>query len=401
MKERSAYIIKTSRRIPPFGDDVGDVLINQKPLRDRQQEALSEAGFTARYIDQEDEIAAEDYPCVLFTDDLYFNGHALREFVRRSETGPDSTQCVLPKGSAFLRIFAPFQDGEAEDRIRYSLYYLKNPGTDGCHEVPLDIGEHKVPFTIPSHMRGSAEIAMPLCLRPLMQINHPGHILWASIACLNIRFRELRDRFVQRLSLLLRARSLKPARVLAHMNKIGRGCEIHPTAYLEGAEIGDHVRIGANAVIRMSNIGDGCDIGDGTVVKHSIVGEGSVIFDDLTLGFAVCYPETFLIHGPYHLSVFGRSSAMFATILGDFRLDGKPIRLEVDGELVPYPFIFVGSFIGHRTRVAGGCIIPPGRMIPNDLLIFPPAGSILTRIDEDLPRGVPLFIEEGGLQQMS
>jgi len=401
MKEKIAYIIKTSKCIPPFGDDVSEVLINRKPLRERQQEALSEAGFTARYIHQKDEIAAEDYPCVLLSDDLYFNGLALREFVRLSQTVPNSTQCVIPKGSAFLQIFAPFQDGESEDRIRSSLYYLNTPDEDEFHEIELDIGEQKVPFNIPSHMRGTSEIALPLCLRPLMQINHPIHILWASIACLNIRFREISDSLVRRLSLLLRARSLKPARLLTGMNKIGRGCEIHPTAYLEGAELGNNVKIGANAVIRMSNIGDDCDIGDGSVIKHSVVGSGSVFFDDLTLGFAVCYPETFLIHGPYHLSVFGRSSAMFATILGDFRLDGKPIKLDVNGELLPYPFPFIGSFIGHRTRVAGGCIIPPGRIIPNDLLIFPPSDSVLNRIDEELPHGVPLFIKEGRLQKIS
>jgi NDP-sugar pyrophosphorylase family protein len=151
----------------------------------------------------------------------------------------------------------------------------------------------------------------------------------------------------------------------------------------------------------MSNIGDGCNIGDGSVVQHSVVGAGSVLFDDLTLGFAVCYPETFLIHGPYHLSVFGRASAMFATILDDYRLDGKPIRLEMGGKLVAHPFPFMGSFIGHRTRVAGGSIISPGRSIPNDVLVFPSPGSVLSRVGEDLPRGVPLFIQNGGLEQFA
>lgn len=401
MKEKIAYIIETSKRILPFGDPVAELLINQKPLRERQQEALSELGFSIRYICREDEIAEESYPCIVLTDDLYLNGSVLREFVQLSQTVSDSTQCAVSADSAFSRIFLPFHSRESQGKIAFPLYYLRRPNTGELHYIVIDIGEHKVPFNIPSHMRGSAEIVMPLCLRPIIRIDHPADILWASVACLNVRFAEVQASFTRQLGLLLRARSLKPARVLKRMNRIGRGCDIHPTAWLEGAEIGENVHIGANVVIRMSNIGDGCDIGDGSVVKHSVVGSGSVLFDDLTLGFSVCYPETFLIHGPYHLSVFGRSSAMFATILGDFRVDGKPIRLDVNGELVPYPFPFIGSFIGHRTRVAGGCIIAPGRIIPNDLLIFPPPNAVLTSIDPDVPQGVPVYIQEGRLQDTS
>lgn len=161
------------------------------------------------------------------------------------------------------------------------------------------------------------------------------------------------------------------------------------------------MKIGAHAVVRMSSIGDGCDIGDGAVIRHSVMGEGTVVFDNLNLNFAVTYPEVFLIHGPYNLSVFGKQSALFATILSDFRLDGKPIRIEIDNQFLPCSCPFIGSFIGHRTRVAGGSIIAPGRLIPNDLLIFPSTASTLTVIDTNLPTAVPLTIEKGKLEPIA
>ncbi len=399
MSARTACIIQTSRSITPFGDPVGDVLVNHTPLRERQEEALSKLGFATRRIARPEDISADDCPCLLFPDDLYFNAALLREFVRLSQVAPGSTQCAIARDTAFARIFASFQDRESSDAVRFPLYYLKSPNLAQARQTVIDIGEYKLPFYIPAHMKGTSETVLPVCIRPLIQIRHPVDILFANIACLHVRFAETLDSFARRLFLALRARSLQPARVLTRMNRIGPGCDIHPTARLEGAEIGAKVQIGANAVIRMSSIGDGCHIGDGSVVKHSVVGQGSVLFDDLTLGFAVCYPETFLIHGPYHLSVFGRASAMFATILDDFRLDGKPIRLEMDGELAALPFPFIGSFFGHRTRVAGGSIISPGRSIPNDLLIFPSPGGVLSRIRTDLPPGVPLFIQDGGLQE--
>jgi carbonic anhydrase/acetyltransferase-like protein (isoleucine patch superfamily) len=396
-----AYIVKTAKPIAPFGDDVSEVLINHKSLRDQQRDALTGSGFEIRYVSRQDEIPDEEYPCLVLTDDLYFTAASVRSFLKISEGTSSSTQCAISKDTAFCRLFAPFKDSDSPYRVDFPMYHLKQPRSADLQPVVIDVCEHKLPFYIPAHMRGSAETALPVTSRPIVQISYAVDILLANIACLHVRFAQALDSLAQRMLLLMRARSTQPARVLARLNRVGPGCDIHPTAYLEGAEIGANVKIGANAVIRMSSIGDGCDIGDGSVVKHSIVGEGSVLFDDLTLGFAVCYPETFLIHGPYHLSVFGRASAMFATILHDFRLDGNPIRLEIDGHLLPFPFPFVGSFIGHRTRVAGGSVISPGRSIPNDLLIFPSPGEVLSRIPADVPRGVPLFIQNGELRELA
>lgn len=402
MRRTRAFIIRTETRIAPFNDRASETLVVQRPLRERQREALVELGLEFHAVARIEDIPSDAYPSLVFTDDLYFNADALGEFLRLSRSASGSTRCAISKTTAFARLFTPSEDDDpTRGRIRFPLYYLKEPGIAGAEDVELDVGERTVPFYVPPHMRGAEELVLPACLRPIVRLRHAPDILLANISCLHTRFARLLHSPTRRALLALRARSRQPARALARANRIGRRSDIHPTAYLEGADIGDDCQIGANVVIRMSSIGDRCQIGDGSVVKHSVVGDGSVLYDDLTLGFAVCYPETFLIHGPYHLSVFGRSSAMFATILDDFRLDRKPIRLEIDGAYVPHPFPFIGSFIGHRTRVAGGAIISPGRSIPNDLLIFPSPGAVLTRVRHDLPHDVPLFIQDGELREMS
>lgn len=399
MGSRTAYVLPTGKRISPWGDPVGEVLVKQKPLRRQQEAALAEAGFTARYIAKRGEIDPADLPCLLLTDDLFFTSDALREFVRLSEAGSGSTQCAISEEAAFAKSLLPFHE-RVEGRIPYTLYWLRDADATRFETLVMDMDEIKVPVRIPSHMRRGAEVAISLSARPLVQISHPCDVLGANIAAVHVRFARAFKSLPRKLLLALRALSVQPARLLAGMNRIGPGCDIHPTAYLEGAEIGANVKIGAHAVVRMSDIGDGCELGDCAVVKHCVVGSNSVLFNDLTLGFAVTYPETFLIHGPYHLSVFGRESAMFATILDDYRLDGRPIRLEVDGDLLPHPFPFVGSFVGHRTRVAGGSIISPGRILPNDLLIFPSNSHVLSRIDPGLPLHEPLFIEDGRLKPL-
>jgi carbonic anhydrase/acetyltransferase-like protein (isoleucine patch superfamily) len=401
MSRKIAHIVRTGRRIAPFDDPVGEALIKQKPLAEHQREVLSELGYEVRHISAGEAISGDSHSSLLLHDDLYFNAATIREFVRVARDSPASSQCAIAKDTAFARIFTPLQDKESPHWTRFPLFHLRGNDLSRCDVKVIDIHEHQVPIHVPPHMRGPTDPIVPLTTTPLVQITHAYDIIFANVACLNVRFAELLGSPTRKLLSVIRARSAHPARVLSTLNKIGRNCDIHPTAYLEGAEIGSGVHIGANAVVRMSSIGDGCNIGDGSVVKHSVVGEGSVLFDDLTLGFAVCYPETFLIHGPYHLSLFGRSSAMFATILDDFRLDGQPIRVEIDGQLVAYPFAFIGSIIGHRTRVAGGSIISPGRILPNDILIFPSPGAVLTRIPRDVPRGVPLFVHDGTLKEAS
>ncbi len=398
MPVRKVFLKRKEKILAPFGDHVRESFINQKTLAQWQAIAAAELGHHATYVQGRDEIKREEYPCLIIDEDLFFNANTLREFIRVSEQQPASTRLTVKGGTTYFRQVAPFQEGEDGDRVSFGVYYLKRPDDEVDRDVLIDMGEYNVPIPIPANMRGAHEPVLPQVLRPIMQIRHPIHLVWVNVVAVNVRFAEVQRSLAARLALALKSRSLDPSRLLARMNKIGKGCSIHPTACLEGAEIGDNVRIGAHSVVRMSSIGDGCDIGDGAVIRHSVLGPKTVTFDDLNFNFAVTYPEAFLIHGPYNLSVFGRASSMFATILTDYRLDGKPIRVEIDGKLLPCPFPFVGSFIGHRTRVAGGSIIAPGRLIPNDLLIFPSAASTLTRIDPDLPKNVPLAIERGGLE---
>jgi acetyltransferase-like isoleucine patch superfamily enzyme len=398
MNANRAFIVGTGRRIAPFDDPVGDAMIDNEPLRSVQRRALESAGFQVQHVARREDIPAEHYPCVLAGDDLYFSEQALLEFVSECRRRAISGQCAISKDTAFARIATPYQDEESNAAERFPLFYLEAPGR-ALIVVPIDIREQPLPFYIPEHMRRGCTIALPASVRPLIQIHIAADILFANVICTHRRFAEAIGNPLKRAMLAMRARSSQPARILACMNRVGPGCDIHPTARLEGAIIGSRVRIGANAVVRMSTIGDGCEIGDGSVVKHSVLGPGCVLFDDLTVGFAVCYENTFLIHGPYHLSLFGRSTAVFATILEDFRVDGLPIRLERYGRLVSYPFPFMGCFIGHRTRVAGGCILAPGRTIPNDLVILPSPDNVLARIPSGAPSATPLFIRYGTLEQ--
>lgn len=399
MHVRKLFILRSDVRIAPFGDPVGECPIVHAPLREWQARAAALLGAEAVSIADPREIGPGDHPCLLARDDLFFTADTLREFVRLAARRGASTRFAARSGTAYFRTAAPFQEGDDGERVTFPLELRVGPtGGASLPATLVDLGEHDLPVALPAHMKGGREVALPAVVRPILQLRHPVHLLCANLLAVNVRFARLAGSRVRQALLAARAGSRRPVNLLARMNRVGAGCDVHPTARLEGAELGRGVRVGAHALVRMSSVGDGCDVGDGAVVRHCVLGAGTVLFDNLDLNFVLTYPEVFLIHGPYNLSVFGRAAAMFATILTDFRLDGKPIRLEVDGQLREFPFPFVGSFVGHRTRVGGGSIIAPGRLIPNDLLVFPSPRSVLASVDPLAPRSVPLAIEDGRLK---
>jgi hypothetical protein len=89
------------------------------------------------------------------------------------------------------------------------------------------------------------------------------------------------------------------------------------------------------------------------------------------------YEEVYLIHGPYQFSIYGNNVAVFATINCDFRLDQKTIKIMTRHGLIDTGQQFLGIAFGHRSKVGGGNVVAPGRIVPNDYWLSSP-DSIVT-----------------------
>ena len=46
-----------------------------------------------------------------------------------------------------------------------------------------------------------------------------------------------------------------------------------------------------------------------------------------------------------------------------------------DSEWMGRVYRFLGLTVGHRAKVAGGCVTEPGRIVQNDVVLFPPEGT--------------------------
>jgi len=174
-------------------------------------------------------------------------------------------------------------------------------------------------------------------------------------------------------------------KILSQLNKIGEKCDIHPTAYIEGSTIGDNVTVGAGAIIKESVIGKDAFIGNGVIIEESVVGEKSTILSGHIL-YSVLYPGTFTVTQFISASLIGRDTFLGAGVnLADFRMDGKSVMVMRDGIKVDTGNTFVGVCMGHEVYLGAGCIVAPGRIIPNGMRITPEKDRIIEKPNQDMP----------------
>ena len=90
------------------------------------------------------------------------------------------------------------------------------------------------------------------------------------------------------------------------------------------------------------------------------------------LQFSITYESVFTIHGPYQFSIFGRNTAVFATINCDIRLDEKTIAIPTQNGIVDSQQHLLGIAYGHEAKVGASNIIAAGRIVPNGTILNPP-----------------------------
>jgi hypothetical protein len=370
----NVYRIKSNRPVFSFGDEMGDVPILGTTLSTWQEEVIANTGDHLCDIEHEEEIASDTY-CA-FPDHIVLSKKAWLHIRRKIISEPASSFRVALASGTFNQ--------------RYVL------GSDPSSPTPTDI-VYRAGETDPSLwilpqeiFQNAARLPVPLLTEPVYHIDfspefvsslrNPFDLLWANTA-LNIA----RAYSVARL--IPKRFRPKPGRLRTHhrtlrlINKRGKGCEIHPTAVIEGCVLGDNVSVGAHAVLRLAHIGSGTIIEDQASVTQSVIGENNFIANKNHVSYSLTYPEVFLIHGPYQFAVFGCEASVFATISCDVRIDRKNIVMPTADGLIDSGQPLLGVAYGHRCKVAAGSIIAPGRIVPNDLVIQPP-DHIISRFND-------------------
>ena len=388
-----AYVIRIDKPIEPFNEPARDCLVLNQTIADVQAEIFGKAGMEIVSVSDASEISDTNEYLVL-GDNLFFTPELLNEFVERSRQGRDATVCALKHGVTTLRTAISIQNVKnCQGYTEYNLrYFPEAKHRKDIRVLVIEPDELSVSFAVPFHMCGSKEYAIPMTERFIVQIDHWVNLWVTSIVAIMAGGARLQKSPKAKLLLLaIKARSSNKWKILRQLNKIGRNCDIHPTAYIEGSVIGDNVTVSAGAVVRESVVGDNALIGNGVVVEESVIGENSTILNGHIL-YSVLYPGCFSVAEMVSASLVGRDAFMgLNSTLTDFRLDGKNVTVLKDGVAVDSGNVFLGSCLGHGVYLGSGCIVAPGRMVPCGLhLASCKEGAVWSSFDGPIPDGFRL-----------
>ncbi len=351
-----------------FGEAIGQVPILYKPLGEIQREIVESFGWTIRDVASVDEIEEETF--ISFSEDLFFTKSFFAQAIEAIKNTKTSLSFGLEDNEFNRRFILPAKKDTSD--FTFDFKYFKK-GTKVEHKL-LSQELYEYAASIPAQVVKGGKYSMFQCDCFAAHILSPFHLLQVNMAMnlnrtISLQKGSLAKRFKNRKG---RLGSFLFYRRLKSMNKIGKNCFIHPSAIIEGSIIGDNVKIGAGAIIRVSMIGEGSTISDNVVVANSVLGAKTFIANSNFIELCQSYESVFLIHGPYQFSIFGESSACFAVINCDFRLDQQTIKIPSSIGIIDSGQPLLGIAYGHRSKVGGGSIIAAGRIVPNDRHIYPP-----------------------------
>ncbi len=387
----NVFVEPTGRRIEPFGDPAGETPVNNRPLSAWLDEAIAGAGL--RRID------APTPPCLILPDTLFTTAGALRAFVDGA-AGRDAV--LVLKQSRFGVQTTPVQPGVARCDAGWRFEAIRVVSEAGAApvDVVVDPDEKVIEFPAPAFFQDDGPMQIGLAKHPVMTVHHWVHVLWVNQLIGGLEIRNTPAwRFVLRgLWAVLRARSLNKWRVLGKLNRVGKGCDIHPTAVVEGSTLGPGCVIGPYARVMFSTLGEGVQVMPVAQVELCVLGDRAVVAEQSFLRFCVLYPEAVASQYLMQQCVLGRRAI---TTGGAFTMDlnfDQDIRVQLDGALHSTGSRFLGSAFGHRCRVGTGFWMASGRMVPNDYFLVRDPARVLSKLPPGLADQGPLVASDGVLR---
>lgn len=379
----AVFVAPTGRRIQPFDDPVTETPIANRPLSAWQADAFRDAGLTL--------IDTLTPPCLVVPDTLFTTGDALRAFIDGA-AGRDAVFVLAD--SRYGKSNTPVQPGvveRPEGGWRFEAIRYVTPAGGEPVDVVVDPGESPLDLPAPPYLREET-IEIGIVRDPVMTLHHWVHILWANQAVGGIELlRTPKWKWVARgLMGVLKARSFNKWKVLQKSNTIGKNCDIHPTAVVEGCTLGDNVVIGPFCRVLFSTLGDGVSLMPGAQVELCTLGDRATVSEMSVLRFSVVYPEGTVGQYLMQQCVIGRQAL---TTAGAFSIDlnfEQGIRVPLDGTLYDTGQRFLGSAFGHRCRIGTGFWMASGRMVPNDYFLVRDPAQVLAKLPPDLPTDRPL-----------
>ena len=357
--------------ITPFLEHPRQLPILNTRLEEHQHRVMDMLNIPIVSTDSQDENKGR----LVLKDTVFCTKELLEIFLEESQRIGEPTQCAIKKGALTDRTITLTMDvNDLGDSIGYRVNYYP-PGSDQhdtAKPLVIDPDDYIQEIMFPEHMVPGRVYKAPITRKIIVQIEHWSNLWACNIAALLGNIASLKSDKLKQLFLAIRALSTNQWSVSSKNVQIGKGCDIHPKAYIENSVIGDGVEVGAYSVIRGSMIGDRSMIQNNCTVAYSVLGEECNLKDGVNLTYSMLFPGAVTTCSFLNTSVMGRDSFFpVGSVLTDYRFDGRCVTVMKDGKAMDSGQIFLGSCLGHNSYIGSGIVVAPGREIPNGVRLLP------------------------------
>jgi hypothetical protein len=411
------YIVRTGARLQPFGDPIGEVRLLDRPLEAHQRAVLARFCDRVEVIDSPAGATAEQ--AVLVDDHLYFTWQFLRRALRAARGSGRSALRFALAESRFLREKAPLgaldlregpaAAGAGEVAGAHAplplLWWSARPKPGDLPSLPLCAVKIAERTFVPKNLRllrDDLTLTYSITSEGVLSLRHWSHLLDANQVALASHWLDFSVGRVLWLAWrALTAFSLDKHLVAQRINRIGRGCDIHPTAFVAGSVLCDGARVGPQSVVFGSWLGEGAQVEGQSEVSLSVLGERSVVSFHTKLTASVLYPMSLASYPAAQMCLLGRRALHMG---GSFPIDMKltrgdllDVKVRHEGKLVDSGKKFLGVCLGHGAIVGTGLWLQSGLEVPNEYTLVRDRASLVTRIPDAKP-GEVLSLQEGELR---
>jgi acetyltransferase-like isoleucine patch superfamily enzyme len=423
-----AYILPSGVTITPFNEPASDTLVLSEPLKEIQDRVFRDRGLEPVRIGNISEIRDDEY--FLTYDNVFLTRRAFRDFYKKALNLGRTCAMALPD-CTFVERYRALQgvrdatDAGGRAAHAYRVWYVKGKGAtelENAEPLIIKLKEFVWNQPIPPNMFRKKSFVFPVTTSIAFHVNHWVNLLWANQLGIIVKWVEqitehpfwttwkliksLLIYIFSGFAQLFRYESLSIAfggtawrvAVVRAFNKIGKNCEIHPSAILHFCIVGDNVKIGPQSYIFGSVIGDNVIIEEKTKIILTSLGAGCYVSQITILNGVAAYPDGDVCIDGAHFCLAGRNVKLTGLARPlDVRTDG-PIKVVYNGKAEPVGQEILGSCFGHGCFIGPDIYILPGREIPNGAIIIQPPGRVLVRVPRDVKPGVPMVIERGTLR---
>jgi acetyltransferase-like isoleucine patch superfamily enzyme len=402
--------IPSGSRIEPFGDAPDDAQVGVETLKAAVERTAAACGLEVcpglPGTGEREFLLAPDY--------FFFTGEAVAEFIALAPREPGIFRLWL-KAGPLVEYLKPLSAGEEKaDGLGLDCFLVRGTTipASGCwpelkgqlaaraSAVYLEPGEQCEELTLSRPGPPRRKLPVPQTTRVAAHLLHWVQLLWLNQLLCRTRLLEhwSQDSKIRRR--LGEARPLCPGE-LRRLNVIGPGCDIHPTAYVEGSILGRGVRLGPRAFVCNSIVGDGVEVADFSRFHRCVVGAGCHTLNDSHFSWSTFYPESTLASFLLRNSVIGRRVFLTSGVMfWDEPINGT-VPVKAGGAEVDTGRWMLGGCAGHRCLLGTRAIFLPGRAVPNDTIIVMRPEEGVTKIPEAAAAGHPYVYDGGEIRELS